>query len=346
MKRIRVFIQSLVIVMCTFSLGIFVYADEPSQKTNGNGLDFEALPAQPSKVNPQISSYFYENGKAGNTLSDTLILSNPNNYSITIHPSIVKSITAINGGISYENQPLSTTWIKGLDNDVILSPKSNKKIPFKIEIPNKTNAGDYIVGISLTDHPPVSRKTNTKNANISVEIQQQVRRVIAVEVLVPGSVRTQINWKTPSVVNEPSGPSLNIRGFNKSQVLLNDVNGTISLLKQGKTIWSAPLSGITFAPNEPFQFKYRWMNGYPEPGTYTVRINLKGNQIHLLQKELTFNIGVKEQKQYQDLTGQKTIESYIPKWVFGVVGSLLILLLGCAFFLFKLYRKMKNPSGK
>jgi hypothetical protein len=345
MKRIKPFIQALTTVVFTFSMGMFVHAEEPKHNYSGNALDFEAQPAHSSSVDPQISSYFYEKGKPGDTLSETLILHNPNSYPITIKPSVVKATTGINGGIAYENQPSTTTWIRGLEKEVTLAPNTSQNISFQIEIPPNTGPGDYIEGISLVDHPPSKNESSVGKSKVSVEIKQQIRRVVAVELSIAGTVTPRLNWMTPKVVNEPSGSSLLIRGMNLHQVLLHEISGNLSLLKDGKTIWKIPLSNITLAPNSPFRFKYRWQEGHPEPGTYTVHLDITGSQIGRLQKDLLLEISVDTLKQYQKLTGHSAVEPYIPQWVYWVIGGSLFLLLGCIFFLLRVFRKMKNQQN-
>jgi hypothetical protein len=307
-------------------------------------LDFNAFPPHASSVNPSIKSYFWDKAKAGSTISESLVIRNSSKSALTIHLMTVSSENGLNGGISYATTP-SYTWISGLPEQVTIPAKGSTKLPFKIRVPYDTKAGDYLFAISMTDHPP-TKLTSSDSSTIPIQLNEQVRQVVAVLVTVPGPSVIHLDVNQASIIAEPSGAYLDVKGMSNSNVLIRNVSGKLVLYRNGQSIWSQTLNHLTFLPRSVFNLEYRWVNEHLETGHYIVDIDLNGDQIGHLHKQLTFDVSISKLRQIQQLTGQKTVQTIIPSWVYIAGGILLILLLLMLGLLIITFRKLQGPQRK
>lgn len=341
LPRLKIMSTMLVIASFTYvSCGTaFAASESPAS------VDFEAYPSHKSTVNSSISTYFLDKIPQGKSHTEALVIRNMSSKSIDVQSATVNAVNGTNGGINYETAP-SLTWIHGLPKSISIPAHGTKQVSFEINVPNSASAGDHIYGISLTDHPAALMDNPGNTASkVSVQVKEQLRRVIAVEVQVPGPAVYGVKLQNSSIVTLPSGAYLTVHGTSTSDVIQN-LHGQLTLLQNGKKIWSVPIKNDEVLPHSNFTLSYRWASGTPEMGQYTTSISIQGAHMHTVKDDLSFKIGRKTLRSINQLTGQKTIQTVIPFWVYIVATSLLVLILTAAGIIWSMYRKKKRERRR
>lgn len=306
----------------------------------GGSLDFNAAPTAKSTVNPSIVSYFYDKGVPGQSLQESLALTNLSKIPETIHLFSVTSSTGLNGGIIFGNTA-DTTWITNLPSDVTLAPGKTQDVPFTVSVPAGTKPGDYTFGLSMEDHPP-SSMSQTKNKNFSVQLLRQIRRVVAVEVEIPGPVSGQAVIQGSKIILYPSGVFLDIYGNNTGS-LISTYNGSIVIKGKGQKPATFTINQAELDSFSPFQFEYKWQDGHPAIGTYYVTVNMTDGT-HVIDKTTSFTVSGQQLQKAQQLTGQTMIASVVPSWVYLAGGVLVLVIVGLFLAFFFLLRKTKKKD--
>jgi hypothetical protein len=139
--------------------------------------NLSVAPYNADRANPLNKDWFTFSAKAGETIEDALIFNNSGQeeYEVRVLGKDVQ-ITA-GGGFTLipdqqENQEVGK-WI-GLNTDKLQVPIDQSiKLPFKIEIPQDSQDGEYAAGFGVTQIKP-------KQESLNIEIRKGVRAYIAV----------------------------------------------------------------------------------------------------------------------------------------------------------------------
>lgn len=158
-------------------------------------IDFVVRPASGSEVSVG-GDYFRVRSEPGGTSRQTLELKNESRAPVALHLAAVDAWTAQMGGVDYgeERHRLERTggWITLGQRSIELAPGSSTSIPFTVDVPEGARSGIHLAGIAVW-----SPKAETApEAVAAATIELKTRRVVAVEVELPGR----------------SGPELVIRG--------------------------------------------------------------------------------------------------------------------------------------
>ena len=134
-------------------------------------------PYNADRTNPQNKDWFIFSAKPGETLSDALILNNsdPEDHIVKV---LGKDIQITNNGSftilpdEIENQSAGK-WLKLDINQLTVPAKNSIKLPFKIEIPNETQDGEYGAGFGVT-------LADSSAESLKILVRKGVRTYIAV----------------------------------------------------------------------------------------------------------------------------------------------------------------------
>ena len=129
--------------------------------------------------------------KAGATITQQVVVDNPNDHTVTANVSGVDAWTADATGASYGtpgSTPKSTgTWITFVTPQLQLTASQSRTIPFTVTVPTTALPGQYLAAVSVSvpaGSTPSSTPHNGNQAGFAITLQTQ--RVIAVEIDVPG----------------------------------------------------------------------------------------------------------------------------------------------------------------
>lgn len=314
---------------------------QSSSSSSSNGtLDFNATPVGTSNINSSIKSYFFDKAQAGGTLKEKLAITDMSSSPESINFSTVDASTGVNGGVIFGSSASKKTWITGLPSNLTVAPGQTKDVAFTVNVPSSAKAGDYTFGLSMEDHP-ASSMSASKNKKFSVQLKRQIRRVVAMEVEVPGQKTGTANITGAKLLTYPSGVFIDIIGNNTNN-FLTKYNGTISIQAGNGKPTTFKVNQAELVPNGPFNFRYKWMSGHPSVGKYNVTVKMTDGH-DKVDKTVSFSIKAKQLQKAQQLTGQKMVSSgsSFPSWIMYAGGALILVIFGLLLFLINLLRKKK-----
>jgi hypothetical protein len=181
---------------------------------------------------------------AGETVTDTALVSNEGQVAEKLKLSRATGVTAGNGGsaFSQEFQGCSGTgcWVGGVTAEVALPAGGTEKLPFTVRVPAGTPPGQYLAGLTVESAtPPPSVKVGSNGrATARAIIVERVTVGVAVTVGVGSRLTTRL--AIPGVSGQAIGPTarLNIELANTGQTF---AHGT------GKASCTAAGKGHSFA---------------------------------------------------------------------------------------------------
>lgn len=213
------------------SKSISVKNTSPLLTTSQNSSDLVQLRIIPSKETNNNSKITTYNIKADKTIEDVLTIhneSNTNTYIFNLYA--VDAVQNKKGEIYYKlvNQEQNNIglWVKFNKLGIKILPNQTLRIPYSINIPQKTTPGTYQGGFILE-----LQKSSNEDSQIKI-----VSRIITpLRVSIPGRKFIEINFKDFTYNQKPKNPSFNIIFSNSGNVILKadiDLEITGTLLKE------------------------------------------------------------------------------------------------------------------
>jgi hypothetical protein len=188
----------------------------------------------------RVAPYFMLTMAAGESVTDTALLSNERQAAETLKLSRATGVTAANGGSAFnrEFQACSGTgcWVGGLASEVTLPAASVEEFPFTVRVPAGTPPGQYLAGLSMeaaTPPPSVRVGSNGKATARAIIIE---RVTVGVAVTVGELSRMTTRLRIPDVTGEAIGPTarLNMELANTGQTFAHGT-GKASCTAAGKS---------------------------------------------------------------------------------------------------------------
>jgi hypothetical protein len=171
----------------------------------------------------RVAPYFTLTMAAGESVTDTALVSNEGKVGDTLKLSQATGVTAGNGGSAFtqEFQGCAGTgcWVSGLAGEVTLPAGATEKLPFTVRVPAGTPPGQYLAGLTVESAaPPPSVKVGSNGkASARAIIIERVTVGVAVTVGVLSQLTTRM--RIPDVTGVAIGPTarLNITLANTGQ---------------------------------------------------------------------------------------------------------------------------------
>jgi hypothetical protein len=174
-----------------------------------SSASFSLEPASPSS---QTSGYFIMSGTPGQQLMESAVLRNLSQQTITVSLAAVDGATGQYGGVTYglPQDPVKKVgaWISLDQTQVVLKPGDSVEIPFTISVPADAPTGMSVGGIAAWI--PAATESSTTSEGFSAQIIIQTRRVIAVQVNLPGDSEPVLEISGVTPVARASGMALDI----------------------------------------------------------------------------------------------------------------------------------------
>jgi hypothetical protein len=167
---------SLLAVLGTV-LAAFLVVPPPAAHAAGNG-EWSVDPYVPPGGDQNNRRYFFLNGSAGDTISDTVVITNSSERPMTFKVFGADAFnTPRDGAFSVRRiddpQKGIGLWLQvpaGQDT-VTLQPKTRLAVPFSIAIPANARPGDHIGGILALNTEPVGQQ---QEGQLRVDLKMQV----------------------------------------------------------------------------------------------------------------------------------------------------------------------------
>jgi Bacterial protein of unknown function (DUF916) len=171
----------------------------------------------------RVAQYFTLTVAAGESVTDTALVSNTAKAAVTLKLSPATGVTAGNGGSAFkrEFQKCSGTgcWVSDLPGEVTPPAGGAEMVPFTVRVPAGTPPGQYLAGLTVeaaTPPPSVEVGSNGK-ATARAVIVDRVTVGVAVTVGVLSRMTTRL--RIPGVSGAAIGPTarLNMELANTGQ---------------------------------------------------------------------------------------------------------------------------------
>ena len=233
------------------------------------GVEFTAEPA----TNPAaVDGYFRFKATPGTTLDGAISVRNIANSPIDIRLAAVAANTAQKGGVDYglptANRGVGE-WIDLSRTNLQLEPGESRKITFTVSIPDSAPGGVSLAGIAVWVPEDGSRsQRDSKKGNAFVTVQ--TRRVIAVQIGVPGGTGAAIGIDGVEAVALPDGPYLEM-AFTNTGSTLTTGDGTITVAELG---FEQDFTFDTFVPRTSVRYPVKLVE-MPQDGSYATSVHLE-----------------------------------------------------------------------
>jgi hypothetical protein len=186
----------------------------------GNGqFGLTPVPDRAGRVAP----YFTLTMAAGESVTDTALVSNQGQTAEKLKLSRATGVTAGNGGSAFSRQFQGCAgtgcWVSGLPGEVTLPPGAVERLPFRVRVPAGTPPGQYLAGLTVEAAvvPPSVQVGSNRKATAKAIIIEQVTVGVAVTVGVVSRMTTRLQIR--GVSGQAIGPTdrLNLELANTGQ---------------------------------------------------------------------------------------------------------------------------------
>lgn len=322
----------LPIVLVALSLAI-----SGSASAQQKDPQFVAEPATGSQT--AGAGYFVIEAEPGDGVKQAMYLRNDSGRPLTLELARVDATTGAVGGASYElpNDPRDEVgaWITLARTSVTLGPNEDRQIPFRVEVPDDASSGEHLGGIAISvpveDEDVAAAPAGQAGASVSF----QTRRIIAVQVNLPGPAEPLLVISGVRPVARPDGVYLEI-GIENEGTALTKGEGTITLPDEG---FEREFSIDTFVPDTAIDYPIQWTVA-ADNGTYAAAVEVRyDDKTATWEGEFTLGDEVQEE------LAQRQTNRPPRDWLPIITAGALALALGAIFLLLRERRRATKNAA-
>jgi hypothetical protein len=242
------------------------FAPTAAHAASGAAITFQVEPAAGSSTAPG-GGYFVVAGTPGQAVTQALSVRNDSDSPLDLHLDAVDAATAQAGGTTFadgtETASSAGAWVALDRRSLTLGAKASATVGFTVTVPAGAASGVHLAGISAT---PAGGSGGNAGAAITV----QSRRVIAVQVNLPGPAEPElvITGVTPSA--RPDGLYLELGIENRGRGFTTG-KGVVSLIGDG---FERPFDIETFVPGTSIAYPVKWTGTAPD-GNHPARVEVR-----------------------------------------------------------------------
>lgn len=287
----RVAIACLTVMLCLSGTALAV--------SKPQGLGFRAEPSVIANTDPNFS-YFLIDAQPGANVSQSIDLTNISDRTIMLILTPVTATTGPLGGVSYatDTDPDASKWIQIAHQEIRLAPHVLKHVPFTVHIPTNSVSGTHVVGLTVAIAAKRAGEPAPNSPRSGASVMVHNRRVIAVEVQVPGPLTTAIAVERVSTAPRADAMYLQI-GIRNTGNTLTKATGELTF--DGPARFHTTFSVDTMVPATAIAYPIKW-TALPRAGTYhaDIRYQYAGRTEHWSG---TFTVDKAVLRQYADRSG-------------------------------------------
>jgi hypothetical protein len=236
---------------------------------------YTVTPARGAATDP-AGSYFMIEAQPGDTITDAIVIDNPDPEPVTLRVAVVGAQTGEFGGVVYDliDAPQSETaaWFTLADTTVTIPADDRKQVRFSLAVPEEAPAGTHLAGLSISDAADDAESTTLNDGPVSAGVTIRSRRVIALQVDVPGPRTPLLEGDDAMAAVKPQGVFAKVLLNNAGTDLLRPT-GTFTLTDpSGATLIEEPFTLGTVVPGTDVAIAFPWSETTPAAGTYPVRV--------------------------------------------------------------------------
>jgi hypothetical protein len=267
----------------------------------GEDTDFLVTPSADADVAAQ-GGYFLLEAEPGEVVTQSVDVRNDSTRRLDLQLAAVDAVTGPLGGASYalesDEASRTGTWIELDRTSLSLEPGASAVVPFTVTVPEEVSStGEHLAGISVG--PETDTASTTGNGDDGVSVDIRTRRVVAVQVNLPGDAEPElvINGVTPSA--RPDGLYLEV-----------DIEHTGTALTKGTGVVTLPedefereFSIDTFVPATAIAYPVKWDPESPD-GAHPVEVEIQyADKVARWEGEVTVGEEVLEELAEREVGG-------------------------------------------
>lgn len=217
---------------------------------------FVAEPAPGSQTAPE-GGYFVLEAEQGETVEQSIGLRNDSDEELTLQLAAVEATTGQLGGVSYaladETATGTATWVTLERPSVTLEPGASEFVSFDVAVPDNARSGQHLAGLSIAAPSEGDDADEAGEGEAGASIDVQTRRIIAVQVDLPGPAKPELVVEGVTVAARPDGLYLEIAIENPGR-RLTKAEGVITVGEDFEREFSID----TFVPDTSIAYPVKW----------------------------------------------------------------------------------------
>lgn len=271
----------LVAVAC----GLVLLTASPSYGQDPTA-NFVAEPAAGSQTDP-AGGFFLLEAEPGAEVRQEIGLRNDSAVPLEIELGAVDAVTGQLGGASYaltsETPTRVGTWIALERTTVTLAPEASAVVPFRVAVPQDAESGQHLAGISISVPQVQDTAGVAGEGQAGASIDVQTRRIIAVQVNLPGPAEPELVIGGVSPVARPDGLYLEVAVENTGRALTKGA-GVIRV----EDNFEREFDVDTFVPRTSIGYPIKWRDA--DDGEYAAAVEIRYGD-RTARWEGTFTVG-------------------------------------------------------
>jgi hypothetical protein len=259
---------------------------------------------------------------------------------ITVELAAIDTSTTPVGGVAYllSGPPLTQTgkWLTLGTDRLDIAPHEVRQVEVDVTVPADAQPGDYVAGISAMIPIKKAAKPKASSSNQArVQVNLQTRRVIAVQVSVPGAAEPKLEISGVRAVPMSDGMDLAIDMASVGQKFTSG-SGTVDVASTG---FKRDFPVGLFVPGTSIAYPIPHWQTAPKAGEYPAHVLIHYGDGGALTAEWTGSVTVADaslkglQDRYVPPAGAD--EAKTPWLVYGLIGGLVVVVLIMGFALLR-----------
>jgi hypothetical protein len=302
----------------------------------------------PGSLTEPAGSYFLLDTDPGAELTQSITLRNDSGAPMDLTVSAVDADTANNGGISFPlagEQPERTgTWIDVHQDTVSLAPSASVDVPFTVRVPSEARSGVHLAGLSVQQVTDPASRSATAEGQAGAAVDVRTRRVIAVQVNVPGPAEPELVINGVSPVARADGLSLEVAIANVGRGLTRG-EGHLTLPDEG---FESSITFGTFVPDSSIAYPVKW-SAEKEGGTHPARVEIRydGDKVAVWEGDITVGDDVQRDQADRQVESAAPAAASTSGVSVGVLVAAVVATLAVASLIFWLIlrRQRRHPTA-
>src|SRR3954451_8009270 len=222
--------------------------------------------------NPKRGYFIYDLAP-GAARTGGVIVSNTGTRSGTVKLYSADGSTGQTSGTVYltNTEPARAgAWVKLAQPSVTLAPGEIKRVPFTVRVPTDIGPGQWVAGIVAETATSAKTKRSTRKAGVQIRIRNQT--IVAVQFHVPGPATASFTIGDAKTGGQRGFQQVLVHFANTGNVLEHP-KGSVTILRDGKTLQRLPFKMDTFLPRTAIDYPVLLKKALAA-GEYETRVSL------------------------------------------------------------------------
>lgn len=241
------------------------------------------------------ADYFVIDSEPGAVVRDVLQLSNPGEAPVRVRLRPVDAMSAQLGGVDYSSATKAPeragAWIDLDRSFLTIAGGAVELVHFEVSVPDDARPGVNLGGIAAWT--PSTGAEERKDAGLDAAVNVQTRRVVAVQVNLPGSTAPALAISEVTAIGRPDGIYLQVtirnegHGFAAGEGVLR--------MGEGEDAFSRSFALDKVVPDTVVWYPIRWRDVAPPDGSYPATVEIDyGSGVARWQGDVVVGAAVRE----------------------------------------------------